>query len=460
MFFASNKTDSVDQKKKLVTDKKKSVIDRKRVDRLVVDSIPLSILFLDEDGIILETNQAVREMLDMLEGEIEGMHITDIFSGFDQFKKVTYNEDSLPGHLELFSNEQNVNVRESGTLMESLYIQYLDSDNFKRVRQHQLRNGETKWLSLSVERDELDEENVYILTLYDITQNILKQQEIERINNELEDKIHQRTQVLVATNQSLSEAIHELTATQDMLLTARKLNSLSRFVKNSAHIFNTPVGVLITGLSAALDSVTAIASKAENNQLKKSELTNSLSKAVESCQISLQQAEFLSKIVSRLKTLSFEYIDTHVQRGDVREFVLNGTEGWQQKLAIQIETLTSNYPAWVAFSESLLDIAFCELLSNIAMHAYPQDQQKQAIITLEDHPTEIVITISDNGVGVDKKLLTRLFEPFVYGGKHSTEAVGLGLTLVHSIITLHCNGNIDLANNPEGGFAVTITLPK
>ena len=66
-----------------------------------------------------------------------------------------------------------------------------------------------------------------------------------------------------------------------------------------------------------------------------------------------------------------------------------------------------------------------------------------------------VMTISDNGPGVNANVTARMFRPFFTTKKSGT---GLGLALVQKIIVTH-NGRVSAANAEHGGARITVTLP-
>ena len=63
--------------------------------------------------------------------------------------------------------------------------------------------------------------------------------------------------------------------------------------------------------------------------------------------------------------------------------------------------------------------------------------------------------ISDNGSGIPKDKLDKIFIPFF---TTKAEGTGLGLALVHRIVTDH-GGNVAVESN-ERGTAFRITLPR
>jgi CheY-like chemotaxis protein len=75
---------------------------------------------------------------------------------------------------------------------------------------------------------------------------------------------------------------------------------------------------------------------------------------------------------------------------------------------------------------------------------------------------EIVLSVSDNGVGIPAELLPRIFDLFIQGKRDVDRAVGglgLGLTLVKSLVTLHGGSVSAKSDGPGEGSEFTIRLP-
>jgi signal transduction histidine kinase len=78
-------------------------------------------------------------------------------------------------------------------------------------------------------------------------------------------------------------------------------------------------------------------------------------------------------------------------------------------------------------------------------------------ISCESIADNIMIRIRDNGVGIPKDILNKIYEPF-FTTKDVGEGTGLGLSIVYGIIQDH-KGRIEV-NSEENKFtAFTITLP-
>ncbi len=79
----------------------------------------------------------------------------------------------------------------------------------------------------------------------------------------------------------------------------------------------------------------------------------------------------------------------------------------------------------------------------------------QITIEMKRCSDEAVIIFSDNGPGIPKENISRIFEPYFTTRRTGT---GLGLALVKSIILMH-HGTIDVESPAVGGAVFTVTLP-
>ncbi len=76
-------------------------------------------------------------------------------------------------------------------------------------------------------------------------------------------------------------------------------------------------------------------------------------------------------------------------------------------------------------------------------------------IAIKFEKKSIRIKFEDNGIGIPKEIIEKIFEPYVTSKKNGT---GLGLAIVYKIIEEH-NGVIEINNKKPTGVSILITLP-
>lgn len=98
-------------------------------------------------------------------------------------------------------------------------------------------------------------------------------------------------------------------------------------------------------------------------------------------------------------------------------------------------------------------------VKNIITNACKYSTEHTAYVSLHFSDLKILITIEDNGPGINASDKAFLFDPF-YRGKNIGihQGFGLGLSLAKRIMSIH-RGNISFTNKPEGGVLFTIELP-
>jgi len=106
----------------------------------------------------------------------------------------------------------------------------------------------------------------------------------------------------------------------------------------------------------------------------------------------------------------------------------------------------------------LLEQAVVNLLDNAIKYSDPGDE---VLVTARATPTEVFIAVTDQGCGIDKDHLPRLFERFYRVDKARSRKLGgtgLGLAIVKHIVLAH-GGKVTVESTPGEGSTFTIHLP-
>jgi signal transduction histidine kinase len=70
----------------------------------------------------------------------------------------------------------------------------------------------------------------------------------------------------------------------------------------------------------------------------------------------------------------------------------------------------------------------------------------------------VTITVTDNGIGITPEHQRRIFDPF-FTTRLGRGGSGLGLNIVHNLVTDVLGGTIDVDSDPDAGTAFTMVLP-
>ncbi len=287
---------------------------------------------------------------------------------------------------------------------------------------------------------------------HDIT--ILKQQEADLVvlNTELEQRVQQRTQDLVA-------ALNDLKATQQSLVEAEKMAALGSLVAGLAHELNTPLGtamMAVTHLHAELQQLDA---KIQENKITKAELTEGFKVLVESGDLIFSGVNRTSALVEQFKRVSVS------ERGEGRASesftaLVNAAfkTAWQASGAPKHVELLGVFGGNITtYSDPLMQVLEL-LISNAINHAEPNGQLSIKVSCYERNNFYEVL-VEDNGIGVAENELTKIFNPFYTLARHRGH-VGLGLNIVFNLVSQVLGGEINCERSELGGAKFRFTVEK
>ena len=123
---------------------------------------------------------------------------------------------------------------------------------------------------------------------------------------------------------------------------------------------------------------------------------------------------------------------------------------------LTIDTELPACPLWVEIDGARVHQILSNLLSNAARHSYPGG----AVEVRADRQGDTVrLTIRDRGRGIDPAVLPHLFEPFRQETAGADGGLGLGLSIVRTLVELH-GGSVQAVSAGHGqGAEFTVTLP-
>jgi two-component system phosphate regulon sensor histidine kinase PhoR len=108
------------------------------------------------------------------------------------------------------------------------------------------------------------------------------------------------------------------------------------------------------------------------------------------------------------------------------------------------------------------EVHFTNIIFNLVDNAmkYSAEDNKQIVVSTRNESTMLLISVKDNGIGMDKETQANVYEKFYRahtGNLHNVKGFGLGLTYVKKIVEAH-KGKIDLQSEVGKGSTFTVSM--
>jgi len=257
-------------------------------------------------------------------------------------------------------------------------------------------------------------------------------------------------------------ALHHLQEAQASLVEAEKLAALGRLVAGVAHEINSPVGTSLTVASELERQSALFAAEVARGGLKRSSLNHFL-KLVQNA--SLQLAGNLTHAAERIQSFKQVAVDQgYLDRrtfdpGDLTEQVLTGLRSGLRKNNIELDVecqsglVMNSYPG--PYGQVVTN-----LFVNAVAHAFPDRKGGRIdIVVRASGPEEVEIVLTDDGCGMSPDTRRQAFDPFFTTRRHQSH-IGLGLHIVHNIVTNRLGGQINLDSEHGKGTTIQVILPR
>jgi signal transduction histidine kinase len=103
-----------------------------------------------------------------------------------------------------------------------------------------------------------------------------------------------------------------------------------------------------------------------------------------------------------------------------------------------------------------------QVLDNLLSNAIKYSEPGSTIfVQLQSRSSEVILTVRDEGIGIENADLDRLFTRFHRGAEAERRLIsgtGLGLSIVRSIVEAH-GGEVEVDSVPGHGSTFVVTLP-
>jgi signal transduction histidine kinase len=283
-------------------------------------------------------------------------------------------------------------------------------------------------------------------------------QALQQANDELEQRVLDRTAELQSTNDALRHTLEQLETAQGQLVQSEKMASLGNLVAGVAHEINTPLGVAVTAATHLEERckrfLTSPFESLDQSSMEQFQLS-----ATEAIGLVLGNLRRAAELVA-----SFKQVAADQSTEDRRVFALGE---YLEEIAISLRPRLrkSGHELSVECpSDIQLDgypAAIYRIVSNLVInsliHAFEPDQAGRMQLSVVLQGDHVVLTYRDDGRGLEEAIKRRVFEPF-FTTRRGEGGTGLGMHIAYNHV-VQLGGNIQLNSAPGEGVCFVITLP-
>jgi PAS domain S-box-containing protein len=155
-------------------------------------------------------------------------------------------------------------------------------------------------------------------------------------------------------------------------------------------------------------------------------------------------------------------IELHKEVIDLATLVQRAVETAQPSIDAHGHELVVSLPSRAIRIEGDM-IRLAQVISNLLTNAAKySDQASRIWLSAERAGDEVVLQVRDSGIGIDGELLAHIFDLFVQGDgslARSRGGLGIGLTLVKSLVEMHHGSVTAFSKGPGQGSEFTVLLP-
>ncbi len=267
-------------------------------------------------------------------------------------------------------------------------------------------------------------------------------------------------QIRSVNEREFRELLNQRTLADQMEIERQR--ALTQMVAGVAHELNTPLGVISTAASImerGLGSSTFEKLAADPDS---SQIVEDFNDALGLIKGNVRRAHLLVQDFKKVSVSQLTDVKESISLSETVREIVNLAKAHFRQSGLKIEIKDSLSPTeqnWIGYRGYLSQILL-NFLTNVQRYAYQGEEGGLAEIYIRTAGADkFSVSVKDYGNGMSAEVRDRVFEPFFTTGR-SSGGTGLGMAIVHNLVTIALKGSIQVESELGKGTEITVTFPR
>ena len=281
-------------------------------------------------------------------------------------------------------------------------------------------------------------------------------------NRILEEKVTERTL-------ELKKSIDELENTQSQLIQSEKMASLGELTAGIAHEIQNPMNFINNFSEVTIELVDEMCEELDKGEVDEAKgISKDIVQNLEKITHHGKRASSIVKGMlehSRNSSGKKEFIDLNVLSDEYLRLAYHGLRAKDKSFNADFKTDFDETLPKVEIIPQDVGRVVLNIINNafFAVTSIPEEERGEdykplVTVTTKNMKDQAMISIKDNGPGIEKEIKDKIFQPF-FTTKPTGKGTGLGLSLAYDIVTTGHGGAIELNTEPGKGTEFVIYIP-
>jgi signal transduction histidine kinase len=273
----------------------------------------------------------------------------------------------------------------------------------------------------------------------------------------------------LAQAKEIEKAYNQLKETQQQLIQSEKMASLGELTAGIAHEIQNPLNFVNNFSEVSAELLEEMTAEMENGDLQEAgAIARDLKQNLEKITHHGKRADSIVKGMlqhSRGTEDKKEMADINNLADEYLRLAYHGLRARNKSFNADMETDLDSKAGSLNIVPQEIGRVILNLVTN-AFYAVNErkkredsDYQPKVILSTKNTGKGVEIKVTDNGSGIPKKMLPKIFQPF-FTTKPTGQGTGLGLSMSYDIVTKGHGGDMRVVSEEGKGTTFTVTLPR